>query len=233
MREISWRIFGLELAVLLPVAAVVMALFALLIYPALGLPRIAPVPARTAVLVLVVWWLIKRRGEGWSDFGLRRPNSVWRIALITVGLFLFKLFIVQPLSDLIRDLLALNAPDYSFFEHIHGNVPALLLWIIMAWAIGGFAEEMLMRGYLMNRISLLLGGTAWAWTIAVVSQAVLFGIAHAYVGLTGIVGAGLGALTFGGFYLLSGKNLWPVILVHGLWDTLAITLVYLYGAPTT
>lgn len=233
MEKASWRVFGVELAVLLSIAVAVTLPFTLLIYPALGLPGIAPVPVRTAVLLFVVWWLIRRQGEGWADFGLRRPENLGRIALITVGLLLGKLFIIQPLSDMIRSFLALSPPDYSFFAHIQGNVPALVLWLVIAWGVGGFGEEMLMRGYLMNRISRLFGGTGWAWTLAVVSQALLFGVAHTYVGLTGIVGAGFTALTFGLFYLLAGRNLWPVIIVHGLWDTLGVILIYLNGIPST
>ena len=90
-----------------------------------------------------------------------------------------------------------------------------------------------MRGYLMGRISSLLGGTKAAWVVAVVGQAALFGLAHTYLGLSGGVSAGFSALTNGVFFLVAGRNLWPVVWVHGMWDSLVLILFYLNGAPTT
>ena len=45
--------------------------------------------------------------------------------------------------------------------------------------------------------------------------------------------AGFSALTNGVFFLLSGRNLWPVILVHGMWDSAVATLLELNGVPST
>ena len=233
MQAISWKQFGRELAVLLPVAALITWITKAFVYPALGLSASGPVPIRTVVLVVLVWWLIRDRGESWADFGLRRPRSLWVIAAITVGLLIGKLFVVQPLSDMLRTALDLGPADYTFFNHIHGNAPALAFWLLVAWVVAGFGEEMLMRGYLMGRISSLLGGTSVAWVVAVVAQAALFGLAHTYLGLSGGVSALFSALTNGVFFLVARRNLWPVVLVHGMWDSLAVTLIYLNGAPTT
>lgn len=233
MTAISWRRFGLELAVLLLVAFPVTWITRVFVYPGLGLPASGPVPVRTIVLVAIVWWLIRSRGESWADFGLKRPKSLWAMAGIMLGLLIGKLYVVTPLSDVIRTALDLGESDYTFFNHLHGNTLALALWLPLAWVAAGFGEEMLMRGYLMGRISSVLGGTSVAWVVAVVAQAALFGFLHTYLGLGGGVSAALSALTNGVFFLLSRRNLWPVILVHGIWDTAAVILIYLTGTPST
>ena len=79
----------------------------------------------------------------------------------------------------------------------------------------------------MTTVSSALTGTGLP------DQAALFGLLHTYLGLSGGVSAGFSALTNGVFFLLSGRNLWPVILVHGMWDSAVATLLELNGVPST
>jgi membrane protease YdiL (CAAX protease family) len=57
--------------------------------------------------------------------------------------------------------------------------------------------------------------------------AVLFGLAHWYKGPAGVLDSTVSGLILGGFYLLSGRNLWVTILAHGLSDTYALTALFL------
>ena len=69
--------------------------------------------------------------------------------------------------------------------------------------------------------------------LAVVGQAAIFAVGHSYRGIGGTLTAGLSGLTFGAFFFVGGRSLWPLILVHGLWDSLGVILLYLHGVPTT
>ncbi len=64
----------------------------------------------------------------------------------------------------------------------------------------------------------------------VVAQAALFATLHLYQGTFGFVTAGLFALLFGVAYLATGRNLWPLIVAHGTWNSIGIKNVYL-SAP--
>ena len=56
---------------------------------------------------------------------------------------------------------------------------------------------------------------------------VLFGIVHWNQGPTGVLdNVAVGAL-FMAMYLVSGRNLWLPILVHGVVDTTSVVLLYL------
>ena len=231
--QVSWTSFARELAVLVPVGAAVWLAFSHIIHPALGLPSLAPVPARTLVVVLVVWWLLRRNGESWAGFGLCRPASIQLAVLLTVAFLAAKLWLVQPASDLVATALELPKSDHSFFDHIYGNPWALAGWLPVAWGVGGFADEIVFRGYLKNPVAPVLGHGTRGWFLAAFAQARLFGLGHAYLGSAGIISAAFTALAFAAFYLLAGRNLWPVIIVHGTWDTGAVTLIYLYGVPST
>jgi membrane protease YdiL (CAAX protease family) len=71
--------------------------------------------------------------------------------------------------------------------------------------------------------------TKLAWAIALVVSAVIFGLGHAYQGPAGVIKTGAIGLAFGLAYLAVGRNLWPLIIAHGLIDTLDFVTHYLGG----
>ena len=71
-----------------------------------------------------------------------------------------------------------------------------------------------------------------AWIAACVVQGVLFGAAHAYQNPLGIAITGTLGILMGLLVLASGRNLWPVIIGHGLFDASRFVLFYFGGPPT-
>jgi membrane protease YdiL (CAAX protease family) len=61
--------------------------------------------------------------------------------------------------------------------------------------------------------------------LAVVLQALLFGLSHYKQGQTGVLLACVVGLVCGIFYA-RGCNLWPLIVCHGLLDTLSLVGLY-------
>jgi len=63
--------------------------------------------------------------------------------------------------------------------------------------------------------------------LAVIAQAVIFGLLHLYQGAAGAsVAAALG-LALGFIWWFSGRNLWAGIAVHGIIDSFSMTGLYL------
>ena len=227
------RTFGQELAVLVVIAAAVTVLFMFVVNPLIGWPAVAPMPARSIILALVIIWIARARGESLSAFGLARPRRIWLAVVLGLIFVAVGLFALQPLKDLLRE--AVNAPpaDISFFEHIHGNLAAYLMWLVAAWVAAGFSEEFIFRGYLLNRIAAIGRGSVLAWGFAIIVQAIVFGLGHLYAGPGVALTVGFGALFSGVYFLIAGRNLWALILAHGIWDSLVVTLIYLSGTPST
>jgi membrane protease YdiL (CAAX protease family) len=85
----------------------------------------------------------------------------------------------------------------------------------------GFCEELLFRGFLIWVLQPLVG----LWLAALLS-ALLFGVAHAYQGLAGIVRTGLLGLAFTAIVLMT-RSLWPAIVLHAIVDAMGGVLAWL------
>ena len=174
------------------------------------------------VSLLILWGASRLRGVRWDDFGLTRPKSWFRAVLMSLGVALAVLatviVIINPTMNIIPNL---PPQDLSRFDYLAGNLPNLIIQLVNVWITAGFLEEFIFRGYLMNRLLDLVGKkTKVAWAIAIVGQAVIFGLVHSQQGLGGIFKVGAIGLVFGLSYLFVGRNLWPLIIAHALIDSI-------------
>ena len=83
----------------------------------------------------------------------------------------------------------------------------------------------------MQGFAMLLGGSRTAWIAACLVQGALFGAAHAYQNPLGILITGTLGVLLGIIVLASGRNLWLVIIGHGLYDAGRFVLFYFQGPP--
>lgn len=218
-----------DVLLIIGVAAVVQAA----VYPISW--KFASIPAALAVIMLSTF-LIRAQGWTWADFGLKSPSSLGGSAII-VGQALLTLVLVIAVSLVFALALegVVTEPEGALdrFAGIEGNFGYFLLWLTLGWIIGGFVEEMVFRGFLINRVESLLTAQApspvrsAATILAVIMPALLFGLAHYYYqGLQGAIMLTAVGITFGACYILFGRRLWPVILAHGLLDTVAMVGFY-------
>jgi hypothetical protein len=187
--------------------------------------------SKTPYLLLFGWLSLRVRKLRWRDVGLKRFRN-WKttIALgIVAGVLLecFELFVSQPL--LVKFLH--KQPDLEVFHNLNGNLKMTLIFIALAWTLAAFGEEMVYRGYLMNRMADLFNRTRPAWIISLIVVHVGFGLAHAYQGWTGVIDEGLMGLLLGIIYLRTGRNLAVPIMAHGIGDTIDFLLIFLGKYP--
>jgi uncharacterized protein len=178
------------------------------------------------LLVGVAWGLIRLRGETLADIGLKRPASWMRTFMIGIGLAAI-VFIAMYLSEK-----AGFRRDLSKFKDVQGNLELTLFGVFYAFIGAGFYEEFMFRGFLMQGLAMLFGASRGAWIVACVLQGALFGAAHAYQNPLGIAITGTLGVLMGLIVLASGRNLWPVIIGHGLFDVSRFVLFYFQGPPT-
>ena len=166
--------------------------------------------SNTPFLLLLGWASLRLRGLRWRDLGMTRPDDWRRVVLIGVvaGLAMetFAVLVTEPVIARVFG----HAPDVSDFRFLVGNLKALLLLQILNWSLAAFGEEMVYRGYLLNRVADFVGplGPRAAWVGALVVVSVLFGWAHAEgQGLPGMAQEGWNGLLLGLLYLANRRRL--------------------------
>lgn len=191
----------------------------------------------TLILTLVVLTLyMRRQGRTWAQYGLKplvgmKPKLmvIPQAFLVSIG-FVFAVGTVLVLANVfqISALLEVSEGVEGRFGEVRGNLPKFLMWLGTIWVSAAFGEEMFFRGYLVTRLKEALPSSRLAMVVAVLVPALIFGYGHYdYQGIRGAVMTGLIGLTFGASYLLMKKNLWPIILVHGVVDSVGFTALYL------
>jgi uncharacterized protein len=182
--------------------------------------------------LLVVGWLsLRLRGLRWKSIGLRIYRS-WARTLALGLLFgvlmeVLELFATQPL--LVRWLH--HFPDLSDFNDMVGNYKLLLIYIALAWLLAAFGEEMVWRGYLMNRVADLFRDVPAAWILSLIVTSVAFGFGHFDQGMTGGIENTINGLLLGGLYLYFGRSLAVPIVAHGITDSIDLLIIYLGKYP--
>lgn len=155
--------------------------------------------------------------------GLDWPSSwLWTIGLAFVWLMLMLAY--SPIADVIASRLVAKPPTLTAFKGLQQSMLKLVLGIVVAWILGGFLEELIARGVILQGIEALLAdglGRPLAATAGILVAAVIAGVAHLYQGRRAMIIITQLSVLFGILFVVSGYNLWSVILCHGLYDTVA------------
>mgnify|MGYP001818313605 FL=1 len=177
-------------------------------------------------------WLTVRQDGSLADIGLTQPKR-WR----TVPLWVFGIFVAFGTAQaLVPQLLApyfdLPPPDMSRYDFIRGDALAAVAFALLLPLTAAIPEEIVYRGFLMRQFEALYGNGPAAIALAVLSQALIFGLVHFQWGLGGIVMTTIMGLIWGAAFLLCGRNLWVVIMAHSAAHVALVLQLYAAPVPT-
>jgi len=175
--------------------------------------------------VVIACVLIWFRRERLADIGLKYPQSWLRTFLIgiLIAAIVFAGIYFSEKAGFHRDL--------SRFAALKGNLTLTAYTVVYVLIGAGFYEEFMFRGFLMQGLAMLLGGSRGAWGAALIIQGALFGVSHAYQNPLGMLITGTLGTLLGVLVLVSGRNLWPAIIAHGLYDASRSISFYFQGPP--
>jgi hypothetical protein len=188
-------------------------------------------PFPILLLFIMAWVSLRLRHMRWRDVGLRRPDrwlpTIGLALLVGIGYQVLDILIIAPLLERITG----EVVDLSQFSTLQGNLVLLIISLAISWTEAAFIEEMFFRGYLFNRITDLVSKEQLGMMLALISTSLLFGVAHGYQGIAGVVDTTLAGLVLGLLYMHARRNLWLPILTHGIIDTVGFLLIFfkLYG----
>lgn len=181
------------------------------------------IAGRMAVLIALCSYFLWSGRERWSDLGLRRPDHWWRVPLLVGVGFVLVVAVSLLVHRAILPGLGLEPPRMPRPLDGSASLAEGFYWgVVVAWGSAAFGEELLARGFILDRIRKLVGSERrHAALVAIAGQAALFGAFHLYQGFAGAILTGLTGLVLGLVWLWGGRNLWPCIILHGLVNSLA------------
>lgn len=178
---------------------------------------------RSVVVVGLATILLYWRGQSWKYLGLTR-YSILKTIGFAVAAIAGSIFLIIIYESAIRDNLFPEEAGEATerFSELKDNWSYFFSIIVFVW-VESVLEELQDRGFSLNRFDALFQKIPWSIVLAVLIQACIFGFRH--MGSHGVAGAittVLIGLAFGVVYVLSGRNLWPVILAHVLLNTMSM-----------
>ena len=184
------------------------------------------------LMLLYIWGGIRLRGEDCSSFGLgfKRPTLKQGFRIFLLSLLVFVLAMIGFMIGSVVMVNITGMPelaDMSSYAFLQDNLGLLLLTLLGVYIASSFGEEIIYRGFLINRISELGGSTKLAVSLAVLFSAVIFGLVHYEWGPMGVVQTFFMGLVLGICYIKFKKRLWVLILAHAYMDTILILQLYL------
>lgn len=186
------------------------------------------IPLRVPLLFLFGWASLRRRNMNWGDLGFLRPPNWQNTILLGAGLGIgLQILVILLVGPIVRQVTGGRQDLHVFTNMADGNFIALLGWLAVSWTFAAFGEELVYRGYLLNRLGDLTGSTDLGWGISLLAVTLLFGLVHAYQGVNGMLLAGFSGLAQGLVYLATRRNLWVGIICHGVTDTVGFILIYI------
>lgn len=186
----------------------------------------------TGVISLVgtfcfVLWLVRWRGEGPAVLGLRRPPTWWFVPVWGAVVFLVTVGLQVTVVPALASLFNLPAPDVSQYDLLRGNLPLFVAAAFGSMFTGGFIEEVVYRGLMVDRLTTILGGGRRGQLLGALACGIPFGLIHFEWGLGGIFVTAVMGTTLGLMFLATRRNLWPLVVAHASMDFVLMLQAYL------
>ena len=189
---------------------------------------IIPIPfAYTIPVLLIIWLLLKKTKENFTNLGFSVKRFEWRAvawgAVCSAMLILFLRFVFFPLLTKIIILPEANLDDFKSIQH---NLQLYLFILLMAWLVGGFYEELVFHGFIFTRIEKMIT-SKYAAPAGFFITNLIFGLYHFQQGITGVIHAFIAGCAYQLLMMKFNRNLWYAIFIHAFYDSIALTLIYL------
>lgn len=183
--------------------------------------------------IIVATFFQKKQNIAWKSRGLFLPGGKkdWLkslgYVLLTLILTIVLMGVVTPI---ISELLGISIPESSTerFEFFLGKPLYFAAYLVVViWIGAALGEELLMRGFLLNHLTDFFGDDRKGISVAVILHAIIFGMLHISQGIPGIISTALVAVVFAGIYLINHRSLFPLIIAHGIINSMSLLAFYL------
>ncbi len=184
------------------------------------------IPAVVIVVLAALSLLLRRRGP--SSLGFHRVSRPGRLvaqmAAFALAWTLLNVAVLIPVTNHLSG----TRQDVSAFADLEGNLGLLALYLGASWVLAAMCEEVAFRGYLLTRLTDVLGPGRLQQLAGVFGSSLLFGLLHTEQGVVGVIAAALAGAVFC-VLRYRCRTLWAPILAHGFDDTIGFTWFFFFG----
>jgi membrane protease YdiL (CAAX protease family) len=176
---------------------------------------------RAAVVLALVWALLRAGGERLVDLGLdvRAVRlALLRGLLLAVGIFL----LMNVVGSALRSVLGGNTGTAPAVVALFRDPREAPCWVFAAVIGGGFTEE-LQRAFVLTRFERAFGKTGLV--VALLIDSACFGVGHLYQGYSGAVSAGVTGFLFG-LVFLRRRRVADAMVAHAGYDLIGVAAAY-------
>lgn len=182
-----------------------------------------------AALLMITASVIEYKKDAFKSLGFERKKlkakSILLIApLVAIVFFLFNGYVLLPVITYFTG----QPIDYSIFDSYKGNFSAILSLFTYMVLSAAFGEEIVFRGYLMRQFTKFFGSSKISIIMNILLFGVLFGLSHAYQGITGMLLTGIIGVLFAVVFHIRKNDLWFNVALHFFIDTMGLICMY-YG----
>ena len=182
-----------------------------------------------AALIMVIASAIEHRKKLFSALGFQHKNINAKSLLIYAPLLGIAIFLCYGYVMIPSVTYLTGEPmDFSEFEQFKGNLSASVSLLIYIWISAAFGEEIVFRGYLMTQFTKFFGASKISLAINILLFGFLFGLIHAYQGISGQILTGIIGMLLAVIFHIRKNDLWFNVALHGFIDTVAVVYMY-YG----
>lgn len=175
--------------------------------------------------LFIALFLLWKSGWNWAKFGFGRKinlKTIFTALLLAFTIFLLIDVCIQPFLEIY-----LGPIDLSSIDEIRGDFFSFLPLFFIMWVFAAFGEEFLFSGYYMKHLAEFMGNSNKAWLISAFALSIYFGVSHNYQGPSGMIAVGLASTIFFFTFYKKRTNLVLLVLTHGFYDSIGLTLIYL------
>lgn len=170
--------------------------------------------------------LVFFRRQKLSEIGLRSPLSWKTVPFWVVGILVVFIAAQMLFPVIVGTFIELPPADMSRYDSLYHNLPAVIMMGLLLPITAAIPEEIIYRGFLMDRLTRIFGEKLPGLILTVAVQSVIFGAIHFQWGVGGMITTALMGVIWGTAYLLVGRNLWIVIMAHSLGHIVMIAQLY-------
>lgn len=176
-------------------------------------------------LGVVLYTLIS--GKGLASLGFKRPGRIWLAVLQGIIAAPIIMLMVVPVVTYASNM-GLQ-PDVRMDLMSGPNLHiAFALSMVLMWINAAVGEEILFRGFMQNNIQRAMGDGRFAGVLSALLVAIPFGFLHYFgQGWYGVVMTGSVGFLMGLFFLLTKRNIYTVIIAHGVFNSIGFVSIYL------